>query len=414
MLNIFTALVLIFSSQAPAWELFPEYLNLSEQEQVEFDRPSQTDSEYQSDIMAFSRSADDDYDFYSAPQALLIGMGSLGSKDFYIHDAVKVESALSSNLKMRFTYLREKDWDRESEAAIIELEQALSKKWAVGIFGEAMHRKAEIDYSLALFFKPSDEHTIRFYYGFPDFSRNKRNELEDRFETAPKVYGLTGRWVKPRETESREFLIYSLRHEEPVTWIFPKEEYHYFYERNSVCIYSRFRYLNHYFVVRADSEKKSEVKALSNSLSPFTGQGKWERTKHILQLEVERPLSARPETSFRLGVVGAVREFKADRGHLTQVNHLPYFWYKAPAFMTAGVRDFFQVGLDTTFFRETGQEILAERTVGELKEEHRLSSSYDFHLLNDARLRLIFTFDLDRFGTGETWEGGAGTFQMAF
>lgn len=407
--------LLVFTcSPVFAWELLPEYLGLNEKEQQEFDNPRQTDSEYQSDILAFSRSFGDDYDFYSSPQVIVIGMGSIGSKDFFIQDVLKVESPLTDSLKMRFHYLREEDWDRETEAAILELEQMFSEKWGVAIFGEAMHRKAEIDFSTALVFKPSEEHTIRAFYSFVDVSRNERNELADRFETAPRTYGLVGRWIRSPESGEKEFFNYSIRHEKPTRWLFPDEEYRYLYERKSASIYTRWRFLNHHFGLRWEGEEKLEEKQKSSALSPFADEARWERTKHIIQLEVERPLRAIAEAKIRLGVVGAVREFDTSNGSATQSQQLPYLWFRAPAGQTAGIQDFYQVGLDTTLFRETGNEVLVGRPTGELKEEYRLNTSYDFFLMNQAQLRLIFTFDLDRFGSGETWEGGAGTFQMSF
>ena len=47
--------------------------------------------------------------------------------------------------------------------------------------------------------------------------------------------------------------------------------------------------------------------------------------------------------------------------------------------------------------------------------DHRANVTYDFMWpIKKARISLTFTFDLDRFGTGETWEGGAGQAQFTF
>ena len=66
------------------------------------------------------------------------------------------------------------------------------------------------------------------------------------------------------------------------------------------------------------------------------------------------------------------------------------------------------LGYDATVFQESN-------TAGRDTDiEHRLNVKSTMRFKKAGELALLFTFDADRFGSEETWEGGAGQFRVEF
>ena len=402
-----------FISKASAFELTPEYVFFAPVEQDELDDPSLTDSEYPSDILAFSRSSSQDYHFFKDDKQFLLSMGSIGSKNFMINDHIKLTQFLTDQLEFRFHYWKEQDFDRDLQGQVVELNYWLTDKWALGVFGEGTFKKSEIDFGVAAHFRPHPEHEIRVFSTFPDTVRNERNKQTDTFSRPPGAMGLVGRWVSG---DSEEFFQYSLREEKPTHWDFPDQGYRYKFRRQTAGLYSRTEFSGDFLTLRWQGDKKVEDKQWTTASSSLTSPVRMERERHMVLLEWEDvDLFEDPGKAFRYGLYVTHREYDNGSGEVTQSTVLPHFWYRAPAGKTGGIRDYWILGADTSLFRETGDNALLNRPIEEgVTSEFRLTTSYDFQMKNQASLKLIFTFDLDEFGSGSTWEGGAGVFQMPF
>lgn len=399
--------------QAPAWELTSEYIFLSESEQALLDDPSLTDSEYASDILAFSRSPSQDYMFFRDSRQVLVSMGSIGSKNFMINDQVKLHQDLTDQLQFRFHYFKEKDFDQEYQAQVVELDYWFGEHWALGVFGEGTYRKSEIDFGLAVLFKPRETHEVRVWWAAPDAVRNERNKNSDSFSKAPGVLGLKGQWVS---AESQEFFVYSLKSETPTHWDFPDQGYRYKYERQSGSVYWRKKWGNDFLTLRWQGDAKSEEKHWTNNTSSLLTPVSMQRTRHLGLVEWEDTrLFHSLEHSLRWGLFVTHRDYQSESGTATQTAVFPHIWYRTPAGRSGGIRDYLIIGMDTSVFRETGDAVLIKRSPdGDVSMELRLTTSYEFQLKNQASLKLILSMDLDEVGTGSTWEGGAGVFQMPF
>lgn len=410
---LFSSLV-IYCPFANTWELEPEYLYLSPAEEEGFDDPSLTDSEYSSDILAFSRSSYQDWLWFRGQRQALINLGSIGSKNFMVDNHLKIHNSLTEKIFIKLHYLKEEDFDREFQAQIVELNYWISKSWALLLLGEGTYRKSEIDLGTGLLFRPNPDSEIRLWVIGPDFFRNERNKNSDRFSKAPMSYGIVGRHL---EVANKEFLTYSFRWEPSTHWKFPDQSLIYKFKRKTGQVYFRKKVADEYFVFRWQGDIKTEEK------EPISGTGIWssgkkmERLRHQALFELDQA-NISPKyilENLRVGLFFTHREFDSFQGEATQTTMLPYFWGRRPGRNFGRVKDFWSLGLDSALFRETGSSEVTLRPHNRgLKEEFRLSAMYEIHFEHDAILKLAMTFDLDEFGGGETWEGGAGVFQMPF
>ncbi|MCJ8276757.1 MAG: hypothetical protein HRT44_13745, partial [Bdellovibrionales bacterium] len=67
-----------------------------------------------------------------------------------------------------------------------------------------------------------------------------------------------------------------------------------------------------------------------------------------------------------------------------------------------------------SWHRGQGDSSLRDGTDTNNNLEHRMNVRYRINVSDKTMFNLLLTFDLDDFGTGETWEGGAMQYSMAF
>lgn len=407
--HLFFSLFLFYSVSLNAWEAHPDYISIDESEPNEFDNPSLTDSEYQSDLFVFSQSLKDEYKILSSDKYLRISMGSLGSKNFFIGDTLKIHQDLSQKLQVRILYFREQDFDKNYDFDVMQLKFLIFPKLSFGLYGTSYFQKSRLDIGGVLYFQPDENTEVKIYHTAPDFSRNERNKNSDQFIQQPKVFGF--RAIFLGSLGSGEFVDSSSRWETPIQWEFPTQQLNYFFERQSHQIKIRQKFMNHYLGLKLFWERKWEKKVPTN-----TGNSSHvSAVKTYGNFELERiGVLGHSDQAIRAGFQVADRKYLGSAGEVRQSHYLPYLWWSFEIESQKNRKNIFSVGLDTTLFRESGSDSWVGRTIQSSHYEHRLSTSYEFNFENQASLELFFTFDLDRIGTGETWEGGAGSFKLQF
>lgn len=81
-------------SKAYAWESFPEFESLTEQEESGFDQPLLLGPEYQSDVLAYSKPPEWEYDWLAHDVAFDTSIGSVSAVNFLTGILIQVKAEL--------------------------------------------------------------------------------------------------------------------------------------------------------------------------------------------------------------------------------------------------------------------------------------------------------------------------------
>ena len=383
--------------------VFPEFQSFEPRANQKFGWPSQVDSEYSSDVLTYQKPFQWESDFFSQTKAFDLSTGSLSGKEFLVQDRLRIHHHLTESLEFRFTYFRQGDWEIDQNAQILELAYWFSKKWGVSAYGEVFRDKANNNAGLALLYKPNEQSEWRAYLTQIEFSRNQRNSEPDRFLQEPIKYGFIGRQF----FEQGFFQVWA--HNEPrSSLLIPQQEQ---------------RVLNH-------QGWQSGVFWAPNEVSWWNPRFEFvfdrfhsdEQLDTGFQVFDQRRLQARIEWEkwlgphrLRPGVAFFYRQYSMDEATSLFSDQLPFVWF----LMNRTYRTNFvwehELGLEMT--RSQGRfalEMAMDRPERQDRYEGRLNYRSQFSFKDYGDLALLFTFDLDEFGSGRTWEGGNVQFRAYF
>lgn len=411
-MRYFCLLLLLSAGQAFGFESFPEFETLTETEQEDFERPRRLGSEYQSDILTYAKLPRWHYLWLSNARAIDLSAGSTSPVDFGIDNRLKVHHELTDTFEFRFTYFAERNHERDSTHAIIEMLGWLNPKVGLSIYAEPSLHKRENDVGLAVLLRPSGSrrHELRIFNTWVDITRTKRNDRTDVFDKAhtPKSRGFVGRLWNNRG----DFLEYSLRQETETQWLFPTESYRYQYWAWAGALHgshaaSETLRLN----ARAQIDRKFEARTGSQSEAWRNDRVQVTTSAELAGVGPARSWTVQPGLAF------AWRRWNSGAQELRTRDLLPHAWLFVPAFRSVSqVPDTFGAGYEFTWHLPMGNRSLdplhQDDTAGQL--EHRMNLSYELAFSPAAAFRLLATFDLDKLGTSDTWEGGGAQFRLAF
>lgn len=408
---------LFITITANAFEWLPEFQSLTEEEQSAFEKPVLIENEYQSDVLTYLKPFEWEYLWLSHQKAFDLSVGSVSARHFMMDNRLKVHTFLTGSLEFRFTHFDESNLERESMHNILEL---VAWPWdflGISAYGEPSLYKRKNDTGLALLIKPHSRHEIRFFNTFVDVTRLKRSDRPDTFVEPylPYSRGMVGRvWSDP-ETKRGEFLEYAFRYETKTRWQFPTEMYEYEYWK---LFYSLFfdKQLNEKFHVqgRVQFDRKFEARWPTSATSSTVNES-W-KTDRLFVIARTVLSDIGPYRRWRLttGVEYAYRFWQTEPGSVLHRNILPHFLFELPAFGEGATEDMVGIGYDFNWHRALGPESLRYVHDIDAVVDHRVSVSYDFRFRDNATIRLNAAFDLDRFGTKQTWQGGNGQMQLYF
>lgn len=399
---------------AAGWESLPEFVNLTEEEQASLDRPSLLGAEYESDLLTFTKRWDWEYALLSSANALELSWGSISPTEFLIDDRLKVRAPLNDFLEFRFTYLNERNFERENFHTVTELIFRPMRKLGVSLYGDPSFRKRKNDVGLALLFNPTERHEIRLFNTWVDVTRIKRNDQPDTFirPNIPYARGVVGRiWSDP-EKKQREFLEYAIRYEPKTKWLFPDEGYLYEYWKWFASLYGSNPLAQPIFNTHLRLNLRIQVDRKFESRTPESGsmveaQGRRTDRALILFRTVFSDATVDPSLEVVPGLEYAYRKWIARTAVATYHDFLPHIWLRLP-------RSGFEFGYEFTSHQTSGPRGFLARNDFDDKLQHRFNLGYEIGFSEKASLRLLATFDLDEFGTNDTWEGGSSQFQLRF
>lgn len=392
------------SSQATV--LFPEFKSVLSSQADTVSVPTQINSEYSSDYLTYSKPFSWEKKFWSQANAFDLSTGSLSGEEFQVQDRLKLHQWLiEDKLQFRFTYFSQQDYETNQNHKILELVYKLHPLFAVSASGDVSFFKAEDDVSLAFLFQPNDKSEHRLFYSWIDYDRNKRNKEPDRFEQAPTKYGVVG-----RHFTGPWFFKYAFTYSPELIWNFPTNLRQYESQNYLASVHTQYEWDDETYLgieILTDELFESESPLPTGTLTSKTIRRKrWMQRTEFTHLIDSYKL--------RWGLATYYREYKVNSDKLMFRDVLPYVGFILKPRPSENFTWDNELGLETTYHRGTQTAIIFADTPNDHRYEYRFNWRTTFDFKDQGELALIFTADLDEFGTGRTWEGGNAQFRFWF
>ncbi len=341
------------------------------------------DTETESDYLAYRQiPCHFDYAIKRSPNFFCSSLGSIGSKRFLTDIDFIFHHAFSDNITFRFHGVQKQDFSIDTVAQVAELLYRVDDNQSLGIHGQfdTLKSKDDFGFSYNLHF---EELWARFEFNAFDYSRNNRNEGEDRFKQDPQSFTVT--FLKSHGS-SAYFL--NIHLEPQFIWVQP-------------ALNTEVRGIRHW------------VEGFYGTSTSFYSLESRQNLTHIdSSYEDEKVLRLHGQKRFDLvqaGIRGVRKSWATEQGRLVHYDVLPFFWL-SPWDRFSN----FDLGYEFTWHRSYGHEALRSDSDSSSAIEHRLNLRWHIVENSSGYFRLLFSFDLDRFGSGETWEGGNGQLVFTF
>ncbi len=325
-----------------------------------------------------------------------LSIGSISTKQFLTYHRLKIHHMMTEKLEFRLHWLEERDFEQDRIALPIELRYQFTNKFALAVFGQPSLYKSEDDLGATLAFNPQPERQVEASILWGDFQRNQKNLNSDTWSRPPVAYTLTSTYLPTGETND-----------------FRRIEAH--YEPNSVRALGatpvatlsyqmisikglKWHKRGYQYGYRLLADKSYHENHSTNLIQT--------RTRLLTQLECswhQGPYKLKPGLNF------FYRENQKNQAQEITREILPTFWFEFPEKPKSFGAHILSLGYDATVF-ERDSTIYDNQN----KIEHRGNVKTAMKFKRAGELAFLLTFDLDRFGTGETWEGGASQFRLDF
>jgi len=427
-------------SPGEAFDVFPEFHSLSENEVTELDRTDLIDSEYQSDVITFLPPLRWDADLLTSKRALDLTTGSLSGNFFMQWTRARLKHSLFENLEFRFTYFQQRDWDTDQTHAILELVQRISPALALSAYGEPSATKRQTDFGLALLINPSTGHEIRLFHTWVDVTRASHNDQPDRFSKgkSPVAWGLVGRcedclgrsFERGRTDHSSEgsitlaetdadWLEYHVRIESPTEWSLPQSDLLHTFEHWSTGVKARWFYGQGWaFNTRLQASRKKEARSPLGGTSSVTHES-YDRRIYESLVSVESPNLLWGSIPYKVepGLGWFERTWQTETvAKLRHNNFTSFVWMKWRGPVIEDHPSSIDLGYEVTIFQSDMPEPLRAWGLKRRTTEHRLNFRYMIPFRDSAQLSLALTGDPDAAtrGEGGLFEGGNAQFRAFF
>lgn len=392
----------LLSSTAVAFESWPEFRGLAAPEARRIDDPFLVDAEYNSDFLIYQKPVGWDAKMWQRGQGFDFTVGSLGGKEFLLDQRILLQAQLTERLRFRLIWMNDQDFEDDFATQKLELGYRIGQDWGVSGYGSLAFHKEENDVGVAVWRK-RDDFESRLYMTLLDFQRNERNRETDRWgkNEEPKAFGIVVRRSQEDE-HGKAWSEVGLRYEPRATWNFPDIARKYQYQRTSVLMKTSIEHADGYGRSgQLAFEDKFESEVFS---APATsGENQLRRQRAWFQYEEKVPLNDRGD--FRFAINHFWRRYVGLGRDAVTRDWLPAAWwdYKNWSF-----------GYDVDLRWADWNGLWSASDQDSFEAQHRLNVLHRWVFEQQGELALVFTFDLDRFGTDETWEGGAGRFSWFF
>ncbi len=395
---------------AQSFEMDGEYRSIPTDRGFELIDPLPVDSEYQSDLLTYSTTSTDVLSF-SSPRHFYLSAGSLSATQFDFQLRAQIVEPLNPNLVFKFLRTEQENYEEAARSSFVELQARIGESsfWFAA-YGTLARLKKEDDVGFAILWRPAENHELRLFSTFADFTRSERNDTGDYFVgSVPMALGL--KWVRNRSKLYRELLI---RRESEVEWRDPNSSRSYSFAHRLVSGTLR----------RSDSDDDRSWLSLRwqwdskhtgiTSLDAFGGViGRDVVDRNRQQIELRRNLFLDENQSMQAGVLWVARQWRDENGRELQHQNLSPFLSFRRDYKSGGIELGFELGIEATKFETLGDRSLGSATVRTDAIESRLNGRYHLTFENGATLSLALTFDVDR-AEGGAFEGGHGKFETTF
>ncbi len=394
MSGLWGAVLFMVFNLAQAFETQPEFRGLAAEEAQSLSDPHDVDAEYNSDYIAYQKSLKAEADLYRRGRGLSFNVGSLGGKEFLIDQELILKGQLKNGVILRVLILNDQNFEDDFSVQKMELSYLSPRGWGISGMGTLAFQKEENDVGVALMKRQGLRET-KIFLSFLDFQRNLRNRESDRWarHQEPRAYGIVHRSADEGGGERPIWHEFSLRHEPRSAWIFPDEARR--YEHHRVAGYLKLlRQVqvgqNESFRLSYDDKFESE----RYSQPAPDGEAQVRLRRWWAHYEREFVLNS---YKVRLGLHHFWRQYR-NLGQEVVVyrDWLPTAW------LDLGNSNW---GYDLSLRSMDQSDAWVDAE--SFEAHHRLNYVYRLEFENESELSFLLSFDLDRFGTGETWEGGA-------
>jgi hypothetical protein len=384
-MRILFLILFLVSPEAWAFSTTGYYFVATEPAELGLDSLTRWGGEATSDFVTYLPPLTWDSLWWRRERSLELSVGSLSSHHFFDYHRVQLRKALSESLEFRFFHLRERDYELDRSVLPLELSWRIAGPFRAVIFGTTSLYKSELDLGLAAeAIWPVWQARLSALWG--DFQRNKRSTTGDSWSRSPLALTASLLWLG----EGADFLRGEWHWERPnrrVMGAVPLRDLEY----RSLVVQGiwapfalRFLHDDGYTFdhsVRAGTRRRRSLGQVEYGWDPGFGR-------------------------LRPGLHLAYREFQGSGMPIYLREALPFFWYEVPGAFLEGGR--WSVGYDSALFQREHQD----REDNDWNQ--RLNVKSDWRFARAGELALLLTFDLDRLGTSETWEGGAAQFRIDF
>lgn len=391
------------SKTTHAFESFPEFQGVTEEDQGLFDRPNLLGGEFLNRVLSYQKPYDWEYQWLTRDIAVDGTVGSISSVHFLVDSRVKIRTHLTDWLQFRLTWFEERNHERGAEKPVFEIIAWPSNKIGLSLYGDVTYYKRNDDVGLAFLYKPHERHEIRVFNTYVDITRQKRNDRTDTFLDLPYSRGIVGRMFSG--PEDRNFFEYALRYENRTTWRFPDQSYDYRYWKYFASLFGSRKMSDRWRLnARIQFDRMFEGNFPFAATSVFQQAWRTDRVTAVVQTPLAG-IGPHGDWTVTPGILYGHRNWITDSDQLRYNDYIPHVTLNIPTGEGA-YRNSWEFGYQLAWHRKRGGQVIAIPTDNDGALNHQYNIAYTFAFKEKAEIKLLAGFDGDKFGTGDSWEGG--------
>jgi hypothetical protein len=406
--------VCVLPAVSGAFEIMPEYRGISSGEEWALDEPMYIDAEYSSDFLTYQLPFDWEYDWIVSTQAFQFSSGSLAPRRFQIDSRLKVDQEVLPGLRIRFIHFLSDDLEDSITRNVLEMQYFPSPSWGMALYGEPSRYKKEDNAGFAFILRPSDGHELRMFATVMEMDHAKHEgggAYSPDGSAFPMNVGITGRWHSNPASGSRDYVTYSARWETPSDRTILSEYREHEYERlTATAAFQKGIGSGRVLAGEVACDDKREESRIYRREGVEDRQ--WIRARVLSRFQCVFPIGGRelvPAFAYQY------RYWNSPDKDIVFRDYQPQLWCRFGEFGAPSFRQRWSLGYEMTCRVGTDTSDLYDEDAPETpKNEHRFNARYDMRFGSRGTMSLVFTFDADRFGGGEPWEGGNGQLSLVF
>lgn len=347
---------------------------------------SSVDSEFVSDQLAYSHDIEQEFVWMKQQKVADFTFGSISSDRFYHQSRLKLLTPIHSNWQFEYILFEQSDYEIDQSNSWLGLSYRPWEFMSVALYGTPKSDKGVIDYKFSTSFYILNG-VLSLYSVKSDFMKNSKSIDGAEYTERPNSYGLT--WKKDFENS---FIILKARID-PLAQLTTQDSRQLESKNSTYQILFQHQLLSQIWRLKAEFSQLYEK-----------SDSDWAKQQiHEVRLESEGQVLGG-------GVLWKQYLWKTDSGHLDHNNVLPYMFYYLSK------TDVIQKLTVESTFHESYKygAVNVSNTDCSSCYEYRLNYAILKQFNDEFSFKFKFTFDLDEFGTANTWEGGSGHFYLRF